>query len=240
MPRITGSPTQITTEVPTPAALALMLCSGLHQGDEAWVDSLGKVFFLDRTSTATPNGTSVIATSDGTGNWVVSPEYSNRLLYLVTPAAATPLSVSLPTASQDVMAKLVLPSSFLPQAGDICLADFTFGWGPSQSTSNTIYVYTMYTDPGGSLSFGGPTAPTKGTLYENYPDVFSGPTLPSNYQALSQSLVITPALAASIAAAVASQSPTYAGFGVQLSCDISGGSSTSVIINAASLRYYRP
>ena len=246
MPRITGSPTQITTEGPTPGALALLLCAGLHQGDEAWVDSLNKAFMLDRTSLATPNGTSVIATSDGVGNWVVSPGYANQPLFLVTNAIATPTSVTIPNTSQPgtVVTSLALPSaSFLPQPGDICISSFTFAFSAFNAT--LFNIYTLYTDPAGAVSYGGPSAPTKGTQYSLLPEVYSAPWTPNpspGYETITQTLVITSTLAAAIANAVKTASATYAGFGVQLTCDLPGPLSGNpvLVLYAASLIYYRP
>jgi len=69
--------------VDTPSDLAAVLDYGLLDGARTPVKAGQQTFYLDRSSTATPNGTTVIATNSGNGRWVLVPgtDHSEELVF---------------------------------------------------------------------------------------------------------------------------------------------------------------
>ena len=237
MPRITGSPTQISTYVATPIVLARLSCTAFQQGDEAWVDSLGKAFLLDRTSKAAPSTIApinVIPTADGQGNWVVSPEYSNRLLEIsVANGFNLPGGITVSTNNPSFYSISLFVTGVPALVGDIIVAQFKTQL--ANATANALRINTWYTDQSGSgLLLPAPnTYPA--TQFE--PATISYPaSATSTFPSFEVSFVVTanmilPNIGGSLNAV-----------GVSLNAQAIGAPGTSgvVVLFGASFAHYRP
>ena len=74
MPAVSGSITQLSSSVSTAASLEGLPDDAFKDGELAFVQTGRKTYQLDRTSTAAPNGTTVLDTFTGNGRWVIFGE----------------------------------------------------------------------------------------------------------------------------------------------------------------------